>query len=416
MRQKTLMATSITIDLRHLPHVTNESFYPLHRCRSRFLVLMGGAGSGKSVFAAQKKLIRCMREAGHNIVAFRKVGATLRDSVFALLREQIARLGVARLWDVNKTELSLTFTPNGSRIRCMGLDDPDKLKSLWSLTSAWLEEATEFTPRDLEQINLRLRGACPSYRQIVVSFNPISHLHWLKKRFYDTAPSNTTTHHSTYRDNRFIDADYRRELEELAARDPQYAAVYARGEWGVLEGVIYGVFPNGVSLHSHERIYGLDFGYNHPMALIEFDLEDGAAYARERLYETGMTTSGLIAWMGENGISRDDPIYADSANPDKIEEIFNAGYNIHPATKGPGSVAAGISFCQGYPIFTLPENENFNAELATYQWRVDKNGNRLDEPEKANDHAMDAMRYALHTHLARDVELAAAGGQDVYPT
>ncbi|MHA1572595.1 MAG: terminase large subunit, partial [Alphaproteobacteria bacterium] len=148
-----------------------------------------------------------------------------------------------------------------------------------------------------------------------------------------------------------------------------------------------------------ETILGLDFGFNHPTALVEIGLRDKQAFLTERLYASGMTTADLIAWMDKNGISKGDPIYADAAEPDRIEELYRAGYNVLPAAKGPGSVNAGIVYCKGLAIHTRPQNKNINEENANYRWRVDKNGEALDQPEKSGDHAMDAIRYALFTHL-----------------
>jgi phage terminase large subunit len=93
-----------------------------------------------------------------------------------------------------------------------------------------------------------------------------------------------------------------------------------------------------------------------------------------------------------------------------------AGYNVVPATKGQGSVGAGISFCQSLRIHSKRENVNLNSEQATYKWREDKDGMLLDEPVKFADHALDAMRYALMAHLNEGFGVVGVtGGDDVYP-
>ena len=413
------------IQFGRIREATNPRYYPLYGNTRRNLVLLGGAGSGKSVFATQKIALRLMRESGHNIIAFRKVGSTLRDSICAEFRKTINTLGVASLWDESKSEFAFTYRPNGSRLRCMGLDDQEKLKSVAKMTSAWIEEATEFMPQDYEQINLRLRGkpatrrdGSPSYRQIIISFNPISALHWLKARFFDADQrGRTTTMKTTYKDNRFIDEQYKHELEELALRDPRFAAVYVRGEWGVLDGVIYqpwetpAVWPD----HFDEVIYGLDFGFNNPSSLVEGGLYDGEAYLTEKIYQSGLTTGDLVDVMARLEISKTAPMYGDPAEPDRIEEIARAGYNIFPAEKGPGSVSAGIDLVQKTRIWTRSSNENINAENNTYCWHVDRSGTVTDTPDKANDHAMDAIRYMLWTHLSKHPEAGVMGGYDAMP-
>lgn len=413
------MSAPIRIDLTALPRITNAVYYPLFGDRSRYLVLRGGAGSGKSVFVADHICIRLMREAGHNWCAFRKVAVTSRTSIFAQFGESISRLGVTSLWKKNRTELTWTFVPNGSVFRCLGMDDPEKLKSIVGMSGAWLEEATEFLPADLEQINLRLRGKTPGRKQIILSFNPVSARHWLKARFYDTPTPNARLVHTTYRDNRFLDTEYEAQLNELCDRDPIMAAIYRDGLWGQLKGAIYAPFLDGPWPETFEDTsYGLDFGFNHPTALIRSDYRDGAVYLTEELYVRGKTTAEVIAIMEKRGISRKAPIYADAAEPDRIKEISLAGYNIHAAYKGPNSVKAGIDFVKSLKVYTKAGNENLNAENALYAWAVDREGNAMDEPVKAFDDAMDAMRYGIFTHLKHrpggKIEGGALGGVGVF--
>ena len=116
------------------------------------------------------------------------------------------------------------------------------------------------------------------------------------------------------------------------------------------------------------------------------------------LYQSDLTTADLVAQMREADVSRNAPIYADAAEPDRIEEIARAGYNVHPANKGQGSVAAGIDTVKRTQIISNPSNINVNREVGAYKWREDRNGTLLDEPAKLYDHTMDAIRYALHTH------------------
>ena len=406
----------ITIDLRNLPTVSNPVFYPLHRDHHRNLVLMGGAGSGKSFFTAQKKVVRAVREPGHHIIAFRKVGRTLRTSVWAQFREVIRQFDQPALWQENKTEMTLTFLPNGSVLRCMGMDDPEKLKSIVGMTSAWMEEATEFQRADYEQINLRMRGRYAHSKQIVLTFNPVSVTHWLKPRFFDAPAANTRTLVTTYRDNNFCDDEYGAELEALKERDPQLGAVYADGEWGILTGLIYGIWPNAEPpANLIESIYGLDFGFNNPMALIRADIADNGVYLTEECYETGLTTEDLVQMLPALGVPKTAPIYCDAAEPDRVQTLANAGYWALPASKGQGSVRAGIDFLKSQQIYTRPGNTNLNKELATYKWAVDKDGNPMDEPVKFMDHALDAVRYALYTHLSQREDIFVGGGLDVSP-
>lgn len=404
----------IEIHLDKLKAATCPAFFPLYKARERFLVMVGGAGSGKSHFAAQKIIKRCMQE-HHHFGAFRKVHRTIKLSAFAQLQGAIAQFGVGPLWKPNKTDLSLRFIPNGSQISCFGMDDPEKLKSIYGLTDAWCEEATEFSEADLNQINLRVRGKSDAYKQIMLSFNPVSVLSPLKKRYFDVQdPGRIRVFHSTFRDNPFIDAEYKRELENLKHTDPDLWRIYGEGLWGVISDLIYPGFicepwPERLEeFGPDELFYGLDFGYRHPTALIECAMLDNEIYMTEKIYASGLTNPMLIEEMIEQGISFEAPIYADAAEPGRIEEIRKAGFNVFPADKGPGSVLGGIVLVKGLRVHTKPENVNLNNEAQTYKWATRKDGSKLDAPVPFDDHAMDAMRYALWTHLR-----ARIGGESV---
>lgn len=406
-----------TIDLTNLRRIVNDAYWPFLGDRSRYEIFVGGAGSGKSYFVPQKLAIRLMTERNHHIVAFRKVAKTCKVSVFAQMCNTLDVMGVSSLWKRNLSDLTLTFRPNGNMYRCMGMDDPEKIKSITdtrgnNITSAWLEEATEFTPQDVAQINLRMRGKTENYKQMTLTFNPISALHWINERFFtdmadnmrESRNGNTRIFRTTFLDNRFIDAEYKAELLALREQDEQLYRVYALGLWGLLKGLVYDPFPfSDRPAEPDETIYGIDFGYNHPMVLVRLDIKDQVIYLTEELYQTSMTTSDLVDFMRSINVSPNHPIYADTAEPDRIEEIYRAGFNVYPADKAPGSVNAGISMIKARArqnkIFSNGSNTNLNMELQTYKWREDKDGRFIDDVVKFNDHAMDAMRYAVYTHF-----------------
>ena len=163
----------------------NDAFYGLLSDTNRYEVLYGGSGSGKSVFATQKIVIRTVGEEKHRFLCIRKVANTLRSSVYQILIDCISDLGLRSEFEINKTEMRFTHTPTGNEILLAGLDDVERLKSIAGITSIWVEEATELTEGDFDQIDLRLRGETANYKQIILSFNPIDESHWLKKRFFD---------------------------------------------------------------------------------------------------------------------------------------------------------------------------------------------------------------------------------------
>lgn len=404
----------INIDLSALPQVVNKAYHPLYADQHRYLVMVGGAGSGKSVFAVQKVLGRLMTEKGHLFAVCRKVARWLRVSVFKEFNNFIFAQGWQKQFRINKSDMTITFIPTGASIVFLGLDDVGKMKSISGVTGMWIEEATELSKADFEQLDLRIRGHMPNYKQIILSFNPISNLHWLKQRFFDTDQHGLTRAiRTTYRDNEYLDSVDRLKIELLAELDPQLYKIYGMGEWGVLEGVVYDTpvmldtWPTVADDQPRPvDIYGLDFGFNNPCSLIALALHDvshvtrrGDVYLREELYETGLDTTELIGRMDRLKISKRVPIYADSAEPDRIKQIKKAGYNCKPAHKGPSSVLAGIDMCRSLTLHTLRENTNLNAEFGSYVWGVNKSGDKQDNPVPFNDHALDAMRYAIWTYL-----------------
>ncbi len=226
----------------NLKDTNNETFMPLFTDTHRYLVLKGGGGSGKSIFAGRKVLERVTSEPGHRWLVCRKVARTLRQSCFAQLADQCAEFYSDSGYQVNRTEMRISFA-NGSEILFAGLDDVEKLKSIFDITGIWIEEASEVLEGDFNQLDIRLRTNFPHYLQIILTFNPISITHWLKKRFFDfdisdpdereKAINKTRTHESNYKDNRFLPAEAVQTLEAFKYTDEYYYSVYCLGMWGV---------------------------------------------------------------------------------------------------------------------------------------------------------------------------------------
>lgn len=223
---------------KQIRDTNNETFLPLFFDRHRYLVLKGGGGSGKSIFAGRKVLERVTSEKGHRWLVCRKVARTLRESCFEQLRGQIADFYPAAGARVNKSDMTITFR-NGSKIIFAGLDDVEKLKSIYDITGIWIEEASELEEGDFNQLDIRLRGERKYYKQIIISFNPISITHWLKKRFFDREDARVVTSRTTYKDNRFLPEEDRLTLEAFRETDPYYYQVYCLGQWGVLSQTIF---------------------------------------------------------------------------------------------------------------------------------------------------------------------------------
>ena len=226
--------------------IPREAFNPLFRPyltdnTHRYLILYGGAGSGKSVFAVQRFLYRLLTLPLCNVLVVRAVAATNRDSTYALFRQVISRWGLSELFSCKDSDLRISCA-NGNSVIFKGLDDTEKLKSITfpkgELTDIWIEEASEILEEDFNQLDVRLRGK-GAHKQMVLTFNPVSVLHWLKLRFFDRQDPRALVLKSTYKDNQFLDEDYKRTLEGYKDTDPYYYSVYCLGEWGVLGQTIF---------------------------------------------------------------------------------------------------------------------------------------------------------------------------------
>lgn len=411
---------ALTIDFSRLKEVTPEKFYPLYTDKHRHLHLIGGAGSGKSRFAGQKFLVRIMHGIAtgkiHRVVALRKTTPAARKSVYAVFDHYRTAWHLERVMHPMRSELTFHFI-NGSQIICGGLDDPSKLKSIEGVTGFWLEEPTELTLDDLRQIRLRLRGYF-RYLQAIYTYNPSDLGCALYQSLYQNLPQRYTGEieggkgyvmHSTYHDNPFIDKEYIEELEALKDQDEGYYKIYTLGEWGARRALIYHgryavVEDKDWPAAWEDECYGLDFGYNNPTALVHVGLTDNVPDVEEIIYSPKLTNTQLIERMREEKVSESIPIYADSAEPARIQEICDAGFDCRPAenAKKPNAVKARIDYIQSRRFRVRASSVETLGELTSYKWKEDpRTGLVLDEPVKFRDHAMNAMEYAIFEHFSQ---------------
>jgi phage terminase large subunit len=398
----------ISIDLSNLHSVINEPYYPYLTDKHRYFVSYGGAGSGKSVFIAQKFLIRILvgMRSGitHKFICLRKTMPAARKSIWALFEGLIDEWKLRELVKINKSELSIKFE-NGSEILVGGLDDPEKLKSIYNITGAWLEEANEMSLDDFMQVDLRIRGQTPSYKQISLSFNPISKLLWVHDYFFVKKVKRASILHTTYKDNRFLDAEYVDTLESLIDQDPTYHQIYARGEWGVLKNTIYNNWEVVDSFPEFEKMkdfcFGLDFGYVDPSVLTLISKKEDDLFVKQLVYERKLTNDELIVKLKEaipKRYWRTKIIYCDNAEPARIEEINKNGLIAKKADK---SVKDGLDFCKRNKINIHSDSTEIIQEIQGYKYR-EKDGQPIDgEPVKFNDHTMDSFRYGAYTHWGK---------------
>ena len=229
----------------------------------------------------------------------------------------------------------------------------------------------------------------------IIDFNPVSefwaHEHWIGK------PENAYIH-STYRDAlEVVPQEIIANILATGRNDPNWANVYLDGKIGKTEGLVYPFFEQVDILPGGDTFYGLDFGYsNDPTALTANVILGENLYSQELIFERGLTNDAIAYRMGELGIRRNfDEMYADSAEPKSIEEIFQHGFNIKPAPKGPGSVEYGHQKVRQYKQFWTKDSVNCIKEQRNFRYISDKNGKLTDKTTHNYSHGMDSRRYAI---------------------
>lgn len=386
-----------------------RAYEPLYTTTKPIMSLKGSAASGKSWACAQRVVLWAL-QGKERILVVRKVHATLKESCYQDLLAVLESIGLIEgfHYETRVSPLLIRFNHSGSEIVFRGLDNPEKIKSISGITKTWIEEVTELDKNDFNQLRLRLRKQSSTPLQTLMSFNPVSRANWIFKDFYENPPKEVTDQtlyvHTTYKDNPYNSEDFKRELERLRTIDENYYNVYALGQWGGVTTQIYPAirpFLKSDFGKVDDVFYGVDFGFNNPSAVVKCILSDQRILVKEVVYASGLTTGDLIEAIQREGYDRED-IYCDSAEPDRIKEMKNAGLIAYPVTKNnrQNSVGAGISLLKRHSdkVFIDPKAANVLAELSKYTWKTDPKTNEiLDEPIKANDHAMDAMRYAIVT-------------------
>lgn len=401
----------------------NRNFAAVDRSRKRYIVMKGSAGSGKSVDTAQNYILRLMKDKGRNLLCVRKSDITNRDSTYAELTGAIYRIfgqDAEKYWTIKQSPLMLTCC-NGNQIIFRGVNDEkqrEKLKSITfqkgKLTDVWIEEATEITQSDFEIIDDRLRGELPDgqFYQIRMTFNPVNKNHWIKKVFFDRPDKNVLTHHSTYLQNRFIDAAYKERMMRRKEVDPEGYQIYGLGEWGEIGGLIlhnWQIEDISTNINDYDDVaIGQDFGFNHANAVLLLGTRDDDIYILDEVYVHELETSEIIPLVQKKGFPTNRTMWCDSAEPDRIKMWQSAGYRAQAVTKEQSEKkyqTAQIDWLKGVVsdskvikrrIFVHPQCVNTIKELQQWKWKKDeRTGEYLDEPVPVMDDAMAALRYGV---------------------
>ena len=348
---------------------------------------IGGTRSGKTYALLQWCIVKALSNK-ETITIVRKTIPSLKRTVMKDFKDIMQSLGVWNENDWNITDRIYSFYTD-SVIQFISTDDSDKLRGLKS-TILWLEETNEIDAESYFQLQIRTTGP------IILSYNPtISPYHWLREM------QDCTRYFTTYRNNPYLDRSLKEAIEELRTTNPKQWQVYGLGEYVTNEKAIFQFNTIEWLPDDAEFIaFGLDFGYSSdPTALASIWKFNNELYIVEHCYEKGMVTKDIVTML-KGVVKGREEIWADSAEPRLIEELYRLGYNIRPVVKGKDSINFGIQVLQNYSINIPKTCQNLVNEFYGYEWETDRFGRQQDRPIDFNNHLIDAARYGAMMRLS----------------
>lgn len=369
----------------------------------------GGRGSTKSTFVSMNGILLIMQYENIHGVVLRKVGNTLRDSVLAQYEWAINTLGVDEWWTIKKSPPELTFKPTGQKILFRGADDPGKIKSVkvpfGYIGFTHFEELDQFGGREETRNILQstMRGGETFWN--FETFNPpITNINWANKDVLEER-KDRLVFSSSYLDvpREWLGEQFITEAEHLKETNEK---AYQHEYLGIPVGTGGNVFENlelrditDEEVRRFDRIYmGQDFGwFPDPAAFIRlhYDSNREVIYFIDEIYVNKTPNEELVNMIKEKGYN-DNIITCDSAEPKSVADFRACGLNAKGAVKGPDSVAYGMKWLQKRKI-VIDKNRTPNAyrEFTEYEYERDKEGNVISGYPDANNHLIDATRYAL---------------------
>ena len=368
---------------------------------TRHLMIMGSAGSGKTIFACTKVILYALEFEGARIGVFRQTLPSLKKTSWKEIRELLHKYNIKH--KENKSDGLITLD-NGSTIEFIPTDSDEKLRSL-NLDFVYVEQAEEISKDVYRELDLRIRHTISqeNYGQMLLVVQPQKKNHWLYKEFYvyHNNDSEYNKIHFSYLENPFLPEKQKKVYEDLKESDPDMYKTHTLGLWINDSKQIFkdnwsvGVDRTGFNYY----VGGVDFGWNVPSCFLLIGFYDNEAYVLDEVYAPELTNAEFLdkiqSLLYRHNLSFDslDCTYADAASPDRIEVFNQNGLFTQPSVK---DVSAKIETTRATKIHISENCENLIEEMPEYQWKRDKQGNILDIPLKENDHAVDALCYAIY--------------------
>lgn len=399
----------------------NQVYRPLFESKSRYIILMGGRGGGRSTSASQYATARLKDPGYFRCAIMRYILGDIRNSIYREIYDRAEENGILDELQINDSLMKIEYGSNS--INAVGFkkssgDQKSKLKSLASYNCVIIEEADEIQEEDFMQLDDSLRTIKGDIK-IILLLNPPAKNHWIIKRwmkliedkdkpeqkgFYDFELRDDVT------DTTLIKSDYTDNIKNIS---PQSVAQYEKYRetkpshyWNMVRGlipetVVGKIYNNWKTVDTvpHEARLerrGLDFGYtNDPSALVAIYYYNGGYILDEEMWQRGMSNKQIYDTI-QSLVKPSTLVIADSAEPKSIDEIKSYGANITGAVKGQDSVNQGIQFVKDQSISVTKRSVHLLEEYDNYAWKIDKDTSEpLNVPNEGWDHCMDALRYGF---------------------
>ena len=369
----------------------------------------GGRGSLKSSTVSVLVPLLLINNPGTHALVLRKVANTIRDSVYAQYIWAIGELGMAAYWEAKVSPMELIYKPTGQKIMFRGADDPMKIKSIkvpfGYIAVTHFEEKDQFAGRaEIRNIlQSTMRGGSVFWN--FESYNPpISRDNWANKDSLEER-ADRLCHKSTYLQappewlgQQFIDeAEHLKETDERAYQH-EYLGIPVGTGGNVFENLELREITDEEMSHFDQIYQGVDYGwFPDPFAFIRlhYDRARETIYLMDEIYQNKLTNEASGNIIIQRGY-KDAYITCDSAEPKSVADYRAMGLPAKAAVKGPGSVDYGMKWLQRRKI-VIDRRRTPNAynEFVNYEYERNKDGDIISGYPDANNHLIDATRYAL---------------------
>ena len=382
-------------------------------CKQREILFDGPAGTGKSRAVCEKANLCAMKYPSSRILFLRKTRASMTESVLVTFEDKVLTQNSPIKSGPHRSHRQSYIYPNGSMIVLGGMDNADRIMST-EYDMICVFEATELTLDDWEKLLTRLRNGVMPYQQIIADCNPSGPTHWLKIRADEGSMKRIMSRHE---DNPAVTKEY---LDQLARLTGHRKDRLYMGTWTAAEGMIYDTWDAAKFVMERNPddmkrwVMSLDEGFANPCAMYLYGVDgDGRVHVYREFYRTKQKEQDVIAAAKEfYGSQNVEFIVVDPSAAKLIAALTDSNMATTPADN---TVYEGIVECQKYihigddgraRLTVDPSCKNFIREIEGYQWNTGSKGIQ-DKPEKVNDHAMDALRYAIMylSQTSRSMEL-----------